>query len=96
MEQRRLAVCPAFGVPTRSIFESFPIGIQAIPEISRVGKTEEQWTAAGIPHEAGVAQCARHRHGREGVDPHRAGGRATIDQKAVYAGNASAYDPFRL
>ena len=56
MEQGRLAVCHAYGVPTRSIPELFPIGIYAIPEISMVGKTEEQLTAAGIPYEAGVAQ----------------------------------------
>ena len=56
MEQGRLAVCHAFGVPTQSIPELFPIGVYAIPEISMVGKTEEQLTAAGIPYEAGVAQ----------------------------------------
>lgn len=56
MEQGRLAVCHAFDVPTRSIPELFPIGIYAIPEISMVGKTEEQLTNAGIPYEAGVAQ----------------------------------------
>ncbi len=56
MEQGRLAVCHAFGVVTRSIPELFPYGVYAIPEISMVGKTEEQLTAAGIPYEAGVAQ----------------------------------------
>jgi NAD(P) transhydrogenase len=56
MEQGRLAVCHAFGVPTNSIPELFPYGIYAIPEISMVGKTEEQLTKAGIPYEAGVAQ----------------------------------------
>jgi NAD(P) transhydrogenase len=56
MEQGRLAVCHAFGVATRSIPELFPYGIYAIPEISMVGKTEEQLTKAGIPYEAGVAQ----------------------------------------
>jgi NAD(P) transhydrogenase len=56
MEQGRLAVCHAFGVTTRSFPELFPYGIYAIPEISMVGKTEEQLTAAGIPYEAGVAQ----------------------------------------
>ena len=56
MEQGRLAVCHAFGAPTRSIPDLFPIGIYAIPEISMVGKTEEQLTAAGVPYEAGVAQ----------------------------------------
>ena len=56
MEQGRLAACNAFGVPTCSIPELFPIGIYAIPEISMVGKTEDQLTKAGIPYEAGIAQ----------------------------------------
>src|SRR5213078_2382405 len=56
MEQGRLAVCHAFGVATRSIPELFPYGIFSIPEISMVGKTEEQLTSEGIPYEAGVAQ----------------------------------------
>ena len=56
MEQGRLAVCHAFGVPTRSLPELFPYGIYSIPEISMVGKTEDQLTKAGIPYEAGIAQ----------------------------------------
>ncbi|MGD0463376.1 MAG: Si-specific NAD(P)(+) transhydrogenase [Tepidisphaeraceae bacterium] len=56
MEQGRLAVCHAFGVQTRSIPELFPYGIYAIPEISMVGRTEDQLTTAGIPYEAGIAQ----------------------------------------
>jgi NAD(P) transhydrogenase len=56
MEQGRLAVCHAFGAPTRSIPELFPYGIYAVPEISMVGKTEAQLTEAGIPYEAGIAQ----------------------------------------
>ncbi|MGA2583225.1 MAG: Si-specific NAD(P)(+) transhydrogenase [Tepidisphaeraceae bacterium] len=56
MEQGRLAVCHAFGAPAKSIPELFPYGIYAIPEISMVGKTEEQLTHAGIPYEAGIAQ----------------------------------------
>jgi NAD(P) transhydrogenase len=56
MEQGRLAACHAFGVPTHSIPELFPYGIYAIPEISMVGKTEDQLTKAGIPYEAGIAQ----------------------------------------
>jgi NAD(P) transhydrogenase len=56
MEQGRLAVCHAFGEPTCSIPELFPYGIYAIPEISMVGKTEDQLTEAGIPYEAGIAQ----------------------------------------
>ena len=56
MEQGRLAACHAFGEPTSSIPELFPYGIYSIPEISMVGKTEAQLTAAGIPYEAGIAQ----------------------------------------
>ena len=56
MEQGRLAVCHAFGVPTHSIPELFPYGVYAIPEISMVGKTETQLTDANIPYEAGIAQ----------------------------------------
>jgi NAD(P) transhydrogenase len=56
MEQGRLAACHAFGAPTDSFPELFPIGIYAIPEISMVGKTEDQLTQAGIPYEAGIAQ----------------------------------------
>ncbi len=56
MEQGRLAVCHAFGVPTKSMPELFPYGVYSIPEISMVGKTEAQLTDAGIPYEAGIAQ----------------------------------------
>jgi NAD(P) transhydrogenase len=56
MEQGRLAVCHAYGVPTKSLPELFPFGIYAIPEISMVGRTEKQLTDAGIPYEAGIAQ----------------------------------------
>ena len=56
MEQGRLAVCHAYGVPVHSMPELFPYGIYAVPEISMVGKTEDQLTEAGIPYEAGIAQ----------------------------------------
>jgi NAD(P) transhydrogenase len=56
MEQGRLAVCHMFGAPATSVPALFPFGIYAIPEISMVGKTEQQLTDAGIPYEAGIAQ----------------------------------------
>jgi NAD(P) transhydrogenase len=56
MEQGRLAVCHAFGAPACSFPELFPLGVYAIPEISMVGRTEDQLTEAGIPYEAGIAQ----------------------------------------
>jgi len=56
MEQGRLAVCHAYGIETKSMPELFPLGIYAVPEISMVGKTEDQLTQAGIPYECGIAQ----------------------------------------
>lgn len=55
MEQGRLASCHAFGVNTDTIPELFPYGIYSIPEISTVGKTEEELTDEGIPYEIGKA-----------------------------------------
>ncbi len=55
MEQGRLAACHAFGVETRSVPGLFPYGIYTIPEISMVGRTEEELTDAGIPYEVGKA-----------------------------------------
>jgi NAD(P) transhydrogenase len=56
MEQGRLAVCHAFGVKACSVPERFPYGIYAVPEISMVGKTEEELTEASIPYEVGKAR----------------------------------------
>ncbi len=56
MEQGRRAVCHAFGQDVGNYnTELFPFGIYAVPEISMVGKTEEQLTEEGIPYDAGVA-----------------------------------------
>ncbi|MEM9882532.1 MAG: Si-specific NAD(P)(+) transhydrogenase [Planctomycetota bacterium] len=56
MEQGRRAVCHAFGKDVGNYnTELFPYGIYAVPEISMVGKTEEQLTEEGIPYEAGIA-----------------------------------------
>jgi NAD(P) transhydrogenase len=56
MEQGRLAACHAFGVETHSIPELFPYGIYTVPEISTVGRNEEELTAQGVPYEIGKAQ----------------------------------------
>ncbi len=56
MEQGRLAACHAFGVKTNHTPELFPYGIYTIPEISTVGRNEEELTQAGIPYEIGKAQ----------------------------------------
>jgi NAD(P) transhydrogenase len=56
MEQGRLAACHAFGIPTYSSPQLFPYGIYTIPEISTVGRNEEELTEQGIPYEVGKAQ----------------------------------------
>ncbi len=55
MEQGRLAACHAFNHDSHSVAELFPYGIYTIPEISVVGKTEEQLTKEGVPYEVGKA-----------------------------------------
>jgi NAD(P) transhydrogenase len=55
-EQGRLAACHAFGIDARPMAAHFPIGIYAIPEISMVGATEHELTAARVPYETGVAR----------------------------------------
>ena len=56
MEQGRLAVCHAFGLKAQSTPERFPYGIYAVPEISMVGKNEEELSEAAIPYEIGKAR----------------------------------------
>src|ERR687898_332520 len=56
MEQGRLAAAHAFGVESASMSEVLPIGIYTIPEISYVGRTEEELTEATIPYEVGVSR----------------------------------------
>ena len=56
MEQGRIAALSALGRPTEAMGELLPIGIYSIPEISFVGKTEEQLTEAGVPYEVGVSR----------------------------------------
>ncbi|HZS34119.1 MAG TPA: Si-specific NAD(P)(+) transhydrogenase [Methylomirabilota bacterium] len=55
-EQGRLAACHAFGRDAGPMPAHFPVGIYAIPEISMVGATEEELTAAKVPYETGVAR----------------------------------------
>lgn len=56
MEQGRIAVERALGDETVQSNPSFyPYGIYTIPEISFIGKTEEQLTEEDVPYEVGVA-----------------------------------------
>jgi NAD(P) transhydrogenase len=56
MEQGRVAACHAFHVEAKSVPQLFPYGIYTIPEISMVGRTEQELTEQGIPYEVGKAQ----------------------------------------
>jgi NAD(P) transhydrogenase len=55
MEQGRIAAAKAFGMPIHSNRATYPYGIYTIPEISFIGKTEEQLTDEGVPYEVGMA-----------------------------------------
>jgi NAD(P) transhydrogenase len=55
MEQGRIAAGRAFGVALQSKPAFYPYGIYTIPEISFIGKTEEQLTDEDVPYEVGVA-----------------------------------------
>jgi NAD(P) transhydrogenase len=56
MEQGRLAAANALGIDATTMRELLPIGLYAVPEISFVGKTEEELTAAAVPYEVGIAR----------------------------------------
>jgi NAD(P) transhydrogenase len=55
MEQGRIAAARALGLPVHSNPANYPYGIYSIPEISFIGKTEEQLTDEDAPYEVGIA-----------------------------------------
>ncbi|MGH9470513.1 MAG: Si-specific NAD(P)(+) transhydrogenase [Terriglobia bacterium] len=55
MEQGRIAAARALGLPVHSNPANYPYGIYSIPEISFIGKTEEQLTEEDAPYEVGIA-----------------------------------------
>ena len=55
MEQGRIAAGYAIGAPIASNPATYPYGIYTIPEISFIGKTEEQLTDEDVPYETGLA-----------------------------------------
>jgi NAD(P) transhydrogenase len=56
MEQGRTATYHAFGEPVHGMLDLQPIGIYTIPEISFIGRTEDQLTDELIPFEVGVSR----------------------------------------
>jgi NAD(P) transhydrogenase len=55
MEQGRIAAANAFNIKILSDPATYPYGIYTIPQISFIGKTEEQLTQEDVPYEVGVA-----------------------------------------
>jgi len=55
-EQGRIAAHHACGEPLRKVSDLHPIGIYSIPEISFVGRTEEELTRENVPFEAGISR----------------------------------------
>ena len=68
MEQGRLAAAHAFGDSDATMNELLPFGIYTIPEISYVGRNEEELTEAACPYEVGIS---RYRELARGPDPRR-------------------------
>jgi NAD(P) transhydrogenase len=72
MEQGRIASARAFDLPVKTDPAGYPYGIYTIPQISFIGKTEEQLTDDDVPYEVGVAyyremargQISGHTNGR--------------------------------
>ena len=57
MEQGRQAAAHAFNGTNKSLTNDiFPFGIYAVPEMSVVGRTEEELRAEKIPYETGIAR----------------------------------------
>lgn len=56
MQQGRHAACHALGLSCETTTHLLPYGIYTIPEISMVGRNEDELTREGIPYEIGVAR----------------------------------------
>jgi NAD(P) transhydrogenase len=56
MQQGRHAACHAFALQCETSTHLLPYGIYTIPEISMVGRNEDDLTRDGIPYEIGVAR----------------------------------------
>ena len=56
MEQGRLAIAHSLGLPMKTAPHLLPFGIYTIPEISMVGRTEQELTAAKVRYEVGLSR----------------------------------------
>jgi NAD(P) transhydrogenase len=65
MEQGRLAMCHAFRLKYKTALAPIlPAGIYTIPEISQVGKTEQDCQREGIPYVVGKDRYGKHGRGQ--------------------------------
>ncbi len=64
MEQARVAVCHAFGLPGKTSSSLLPTGIYTIPEASMAGLTEEAVKESGVPYVIGRASYSSNPRGR--------------------------------
>ena len=69
MEQGRLASCHMFQQAAEQPRTLFPYGIYTIPEISMVGQSEQELTAAQSPYEVGIARYRETARGLLIADP---------------------------
>jgi len=70
MEQGRIASCHMFQHTAEAAKTLFPFGIYTIPEISMVGQSEQELTAAGLPYEVGIARYRETARGLLIADPY--------------------------
>ena len=70
MEQGRLAAYHACDEPVHALNALQPIGIYTIPEISFVGKTEDELTDEQVPFEVGIARYRELARGQITGDSH--------------------------
>jgi len=56
MEQGRRASCHMFGAAAENRKDAIPYGIYTIPEMSMVGRTEQELTADRVPYEIGLSK----------------------------------------
>jgi NAD(P) transhydrogenase len=56
LEQGRAAACHAFGIALPPPPDAFPYGIYSVPEISTVGRSEEEVKQSGVAYECGIAR----------------------------------------
>ena len=63
MEQGRIAVCDAYGVPGNEVDAVIPTGVYSIPEIAGVGLTEQEAARQGIDYEIGRGRFSSNARG---------------------------------